>query len=108
MTTQVNTVTTGNQSPPKMVLLSDDRILYVWTDNALLDTTGVELQARIFNADGTPATGQINLGVLPAVDGTDGYDWDNLDLDLLSDGRVVVSYVRSSAETGGMNPSSRS
>lgn len=103
-TTQVNTSTTGNQSPPKMIVLSDGRVLHVWTNEALADTMGVELQARIFNADGTPATPQINLAVLPAVDGTDGYDWDNLDLDLLPDGRVVVSYVRSAAETGGDEP----
>jgi hypothetical protein len=103
-TTQVNQTTTGDQSPPKMLLLNDGRVLYVWTNNATADTTTVELQARIFNADGTPATNQIDLASLPAVDGTDGYDWDNLDLDLLPDGRVVVSYVRSTAETGGDEP----
>ena len=103
-TTQVNQTTTGDQSPPKMLLLDDGRVLYVWTNNATADSTAVELQARIFNADGTPASNQINLASLPAVDGTDGYDWDNLDLDLLPDGRVVVSYVRSAAETGGDEP----
>lgn len=103
-TTQINTTTTGNQSPPKMLLLSDGRTLYVWTNEALADTTSVELQARIYNADGTPATSQIDLGSLPAVDGNDGYDWDNIDLDLLSDGRVILSYVRSSLETGGDEP----
>lgn len=103
-TTQINQTTTGDQSPPKMLLLNDGRVLYVWTNNATADTTTVELQARIFNADGTPADNQINLGSLPAVDGTDGYDWDNLDLDLLPDGRVVVSYVRSAAEVGGDEP----
>ncbi|WP_434620068.1 Hint domain-containing protein [Tabrizicola sp. M-4] len=101
---QVNTSTTGDQSPPKMLLLSDGRVLHVWTDSALADTTAVELQARIFNADGTPATGQFNLGSLPAVDGSDGYDWDNVDLDLLPDGRVILGYVRSAAETGGDEP----
>lgn len=104
MTTQVNTSTTGNQSPPMMLVLQDGRVLYVWTDNALADTTAVELNARIFNADGTPATDQTSLASLPAVDGSNGYDWDNLDLDLLADGRIVVSYVRSAAETGGDEP----
>lgn len=103
-TTQINTTTTGNQSPPKMLLLSDGRTLYVWTNEALGDTTTVELQARIYNADGTPATAQIDLGSLPAVDGTDTYDWDNIDLDLLPDGRVVLSYVRNALETGGDEP----
>lgn len=103
-TTQVNSETTGNQSPPLMLVLDDGRILYVWTDNALADTATVELNARIYNADGTPATDQISLASLPAVDGSNGYDWDNLDLDLLPDGRVVVSYVRSATETGGDEP----
>ncbi|MEZ5753327.1 MAG: Hint domain-containing protein [Paracoccaceae bacterium] len=102
--TQVNSSTTGNQSPPLMLVLDDGRILYVWTDNALADTATVELNARIYNADGTPATDEISLASLPAVDGSNDYDWDNLDLDLLPDGRVVVSYVRSATETGGDEP----
>jgi hypothetical protein len=100
----VNTITAGNQSPPKMLLLADGRTLYVWSNDALADSNAMVLQARIFNADGTPATAQISLTSLPAIDGTDGYDWDNLDLDLLSDGRVVISYVRSSTAEGGDEP----
>lgn len=102
---RVNTDAAGNQSPPKMVALPDGRVLYVWTNNALADdTTTLTLQGRIFGADGMPQTAQFPLTGLWAVDGTDGYDWDNLDLDALPDGRVVVSYVRSAAVTGGDEP----
>ncbi|MDX1822111.1 MAG: Hint domain-containing protein [Paracoccaceae bacterium] len=100
----VNTSTSGDQSPPKMLLLADGRTLYVWSDNGLGDTSANILQARIFNADGTPSTAQISLGSLPAIDGSDGFDWDNLDLDLLADGRVVISYVRAGTAPGGEEP----
>jgi Ca2+-binding RTX toxin-like protein len=102
---QINTSETGFQSPPKMLTLADGRILYVWANNGISDDlTSMELQARIFNADGTPSTDQISLGQLPAIDGFDGYDWDNLDLDLLNDGRVMLSYVRNTAEGGTDEP----
>ena len=98
---QVNTSISGNQSSPKMLLLSDGRLLYVWTDNAAWDDVpSMTLQARIYNADGTPATGQISLTALGAVDGFDGYDWDNLDVDLMQDGSVLISWVRGTVETG--------
>lgn len=101
----VNVSTVGHQSPPKMLLLADGRLLYVWTNDAIWDDVlHTTMQARIFNADGTPATGQINLGALGAVDGFDGYDWDNMDVDLLDDGRVMLSWVRNTAEAGNDEP----
>ena len=104
MADQIATSTAGNQSPPKMLLLADGRTLYLWSDDGLGDTSANILQARIFNADGTPATGQISLTSLPSIDGSDGFDWDSLDLDLLDDGRVVISYVRSNTAPGGEEP----
>ena len=102
---QVNTATSGSQSPPKVLLLDDGRLLYVWIDNATADNgTDMEIQARIYNADGTPATGQISLNSLAAVDGWNEYDWDNLDVDLLPDGKVMLSYVRNTDEAGDDEP----
>lgn len=101
----VNTAVTGNQSPPKLILLADGRTMYVWADNAATDNvTTMDLQLRIFNADGTPATGQISLASWPAVSGNDLFDWDNLDLDLLASGDVAISYARNAAEAGGTEP----
>jgi Ca2+-binding RTX toxin-like protein len=101
----VNTGVTGNQSPPKLILLADGRTMYVWADNATTDNvTTMDLQLRIFNANGTPATAQISLASWPAVSGENSFDWDNLDLDRLPSGDVVISYARNSAETGGTEP----
>jgi hypothetical protein len=103
--TLVNQITLDDQSPPLSLVLDDGRVLHVWVDNATyVSGTFMELQARIFHADGSPATDQINLDSLPAVGGWDAYDWDNLDLDLLTDGRVVLSYVRNSSEAGDDEP----
>jgi Ca2+-binding RTX toxin-like protein len=101
----VNTGVAGNQSPPKMIVLADGRVMYVWADNATADNVAtMDLQLRIFNADGTPATDQISLGSWPAISGADGFDWDNLDLDRLPSGDIVISYARNQAETGGVEP----
>ncbi len=99
---EVNTDTAGNQSPPKMVVLDDGRVMYVWSNNALHDeTTTMELQGRILNADGTAAGPQFSLGALKAIDGFDGYDWDNLDVDLLNNGNVLISYVVNTSDSTG-------
>ncbi|NBO20904.1 MAG: hypothetical protein EBU97_02910, partial [Rhodobacteraceae bacterium] len=97
---QVNTAITGNQSPPKTVVLNDGRVLHIWSDDGLNDDSkSLQLQGRILNANGLPATGQFALGSW-AIDGSDGYDVDNLDVDVLANGNVVVSYIRSSQESG--------
>lgn len=101
---QVNQDTSGYQSPPKMLALQDGRVFYIWSNHALSDNSnGMTLQGRIYNADGTAATGQFDLQGLVAIDGYDGFDWDSMDLDLLADGRVMVSYVRSTWAPGDLD-----
>jgi Ca2+-binding RTX toxin-like protein len=100
---RLNQTTTGDQSPPQMVTLPDGRLFYVWTDNATGDTTATTLQGRIFSADGTPLTSQFAVGGW-AVDGSDAFDVDNMSLDLLGNGNVMVSYVRSGAQGDGSEP----
>ncbi|OYU18323.1 MAG: hypothetical protein CFE34_11125 [Rhodobacteraceae bacterium PARR1] len=103
--TLVNQITGGDQSPPVSLVLGDGRVVHVWINSATDDNgTIMELQARIFHADGSPASDQINLDSLPAVDGWNEFDWDNLSLDLLPDGGVVVSYVRNTSEPGDDEP----
>jgi len=100
--TSINTQTQGYQSPPKLVTLEDGRSLYVWSDNAIYDDVStMDLQARIFDADGTPSTGQISLDSFPAIDGFDGFDWDNLSVNVLDGGNVMISYVRNTIEDAG-------
>ncbi|WP_375264521.1 hypothetical protein [Planktotalea sp.] len=101
MSTQINTDNTGYQFPPKLITLDDGRTLYVWINDALPDgSTNAEIQTRIYNTDGTPATAQVNLSSLAAVDNYDGFDWDSLDVDLLPDGKVMLSYVISGGDAG--------
>lgn len=54
-------------------------------------------RGRIFNTDATAATGEFQIGDL-AVDGDDNYDTSNFTITELSDGRVVVGFVRSYLE----------
>lgn len=101
----VNTTLTGSQSPPKMILLADGRIMHVWAENGASDgVTTMDLQLRIFNADGTAASNQVSLASWPAISGNNLFDWDHLDLDLLASGDVIISYARNSAEAGGVEP----
>lgn len=93
----VNQITTGDQSPPKMVVLQDGRVFYAWSD-----ASGT-LNGRIFAADGSPATDQFALTSIWGISQADGFDWDNLDLDRLADGRVMLSYVRIGT-SGGEEP----
>ena len=100
----VNTFTSGDQSPPKVVVLDDGRVLYVWTDYASTDgSLSACVNGRILNPDGTPATDTFAIGTL-LIDGYDHYDVDNLDVTTLADGNVVVGYVRSTAEAGYDTP----
>lgn len=97
----LNTYTTGYQSPPKIVTLADGKTMYIWINDAVTDgSTNAEIQTRLYNADGNPATDQISLNALAAVDGYDGFDWDSLDVDMLPDGNVVISYVISGGDAG--------
>jgi len=101
----INQQTSGDQSPPVTVQLADGRILHVWSECGLSDdTTAMELQGRIYNADGTPSTNQFSMSSLWAVDGFNGYDWPNLDVDVLKDGKVMISYVRNTCEPGADAP----
>ena len=95
--TLLNQITTGDQSPPKMVVLQDGRVFYAWSD-----ASGT-LNGRIFAADGSPATDQFALTSIWGISQTDGFDWDNLDVDRLADGRVMLSYVRIGT-SGGEEP----
>ena len=95
--TQVNQITSGDQSPPLLQVLDDGRVLHAWADSS-----GI-LQGRIFNADGAPSTDQFSLSAQWSISASNGFDWDNLDIDLLNDGRVMFSYVRLSTQ-GGEEP----
>ncbi|OYU16791.1 MAG: hypothetical protein CFE34_19140, partial [Rhodobacteraceae bacterium PARR1] len=93
MVQQVNQVLTGDQTPPQMVVLPDGRVLHVWADSS-----SSVLQGRLYDAGGAPDSDQFALSGLWRVSGATGFDWDNLSVDVLTDGRVMLSYVRDTAD----------
>ena len=58
----VNQSTSTNESAPKMLVLDDGRVLYVWNENDQFDTSNMDIHGRIYNADGTPSSDQFQIG----------------------------------------------
>ena len=80
----VNQSTPGFQGVPNAALLSDGRFVVVWGDS----TNGaVDVEARIFNADGSPAGGEFTVNTI--TDGIQG----NPVVTALGDGGFVVSWL---------------
>ena len=81
-----NQITTGSQGSSTAALLSDGRFVVVWGDS----TNGsVEVEARIFNADGTPAGGEFLVNTI--IEGNQG----NPIVTALGDGGFVISWLDS-------------
>ncbi|TRD14702.1 Hint domain-containing protein [Palleronia caenipelagi] len=100
-TSQVNdTGTIGFQSPPVLLKLDDGRILHVWTDDGLGDTTSAFVYGRLQNPDGTWVDTQFQIGSA-SIDGTDGYDVPQLEVQQLSGGNVIVSFERANGDPAG-------
>ncbi|MDF1764191.1 MAG: thrombospondin type 3 repeat-containing protein, partial [Oleibacter sp.] len=100
----INQDTQGYQSPPKMQTLADGRVLYVWNNAANYDNSlTMTLFGRFYNSDGSAASNAFQVAGW-AIDGYDHYDIDNLDLALLTNGNVVIGYVRSTNEAGNDEP----
>ncbi|NBO20677.1 MAG: hypothetical protein EBU97_01725, partial [Rhodobacteraceae bacterium] len=94
----INTSTPSDQSPPISVVLNDGRVMEIWSNYATSDDIAqMQLQGRILNTDGTPATAQFALGSW-AIDGTNAYDVPLLAVEVLRNGNVVVAYERNWAE----------
>jgi len=92
--------TTTHESPPIIEALPDGRFIAVWINDGLTDA-GLTLlpQGRIFNADGTPATDQFQIGTF-SVDGVDFSDVDNFGVELLANGNLLVHGVINTNEPG--------
>lgn len=98
---QINQDVERDQTPPKTLVLDDGRVLQVWSNAGTNSTTGTfadQLQGRIFAADGAPLTDQFTLTSLWLISSDNSYDWDNLSLSDLGEGRVMLSYVRNASE----------
>lgn len=80
----VNTNTTGNQNAPAVIGLSDGRFIIAWTDQGA--STGWDINAQLFNADGTPSGSEF------LVSGVIENNQTGATLTELSDGRVAVGW----------------
>ncbi len=96
--------TTTYESPAAITAMADGRWAAVWMKNGIYDnSSSATLQGRIMEADGTVSTDEFQVGNL-AVDGYNSYDMDNFVLQELSDGKLVVGFVRSTSESGQDRP----
>ncbi|MDF1763805.1 MAG: Ig-like domain-containing protein, partial [Oleibacter sp.] len=91
------TVTSTNDGPPVIQPLKDGRFMAVWGITA--ESSGYPLKGRIFNANGSPSTNQFDVTAIE-VDGNNGWKTDNFVMTELTNGRVVVGFVR---DNGGSN-----
>lgn len=88
------------ESPPVLHALDDGRFLALWVNDGYSDDlASMTLEGRIFNADGTPATGDFRIGS-KSVDGFDGFDNDHISVVTLGNGNVVISCVENSGTSG--------
>ena len=79
----VNQDTAGSQGAANAVLLSDGRFVVVWGDS---NNGAVDVEMRIFNADGTPAGDEVLVNTI--TDGLQG----NPIVTAMGDGGFVVSW----------------
>jgi hypothetical protein len=97
--TLVNATTDNNQLYPAVAGLADGAYAVVWTDSNGTDREDVLL--RVFNADGSPATEEVQVNQITA--GTQvNEDWVAETITTLEDGRFVVTWTdRSGADGSG-------
>lgn len=89
--------TTTYESAPVLTALDDGRLLAVFTKS--VGGGNQELTGRIFDADGTPATEDFAIGSL-GVDGTTWGDYEqNIYIEQLSGGNVVIGIAKEDADT---------
>ena len=91
---QINTLTTGNQSPPVVATLQDGRSLLVWYGDAQTEgAAGNLVRARFVADDGTPVGREFAIGTAP-VELSDAHTMPPLSAVTLADGNVLVTWLR--------------
>ncbi|MEO0546090.1 MAG: tandem-95 repeat protein [Pseudomonadota bacterium] len=96
--TIVNSLTTGSQSAPVMVALSDGRLFVTWYDDALSDGSGnMTLYGRLLNADGSLNGLQFPVSTT-TVEGFNANDMPPVTAVELADGNVMVAFQTDTAQ----------
>ncbi|PLL14648.1 hypothetical protein C0V75_04330 [Tabrizicola sp. TH137] len=88
------TLSTTEESPAILTSLSDGRWAATWVNNGTAGSGATRtLETRIFNADGTAATGNIRIGTT-AIDGEDAPDITPVSVIEISPGRLAYGYAQ--------------
>ncbi|RXI43520.1 hypothetical protein CRU99_07145 [Malaciobacter mytili] len=95
----------GYESAPKIVELEGGKFMTVWYGGAGYDNAGGyrKLYARIFNEDGTAAGDQFVL-TQNSIDGWNVINVPIFNLETLSNGNIVIGWVRNSDNPGNDAP----
>ncbi|RXK13657.1 hypothetical protein CP985_13295, partial [Malaciobacter mytili LMG 24559] len=93
------------ESAPRIVELDGGKFMTIWYGGAGSDNAGSyrKLYARVFNEDGTAATDQFVL-TQNSIDGWSSINVPLLNLETLSNGNIVVGWVRNTDNSGNDAP----
>ncbi|MBE1285405.1 MAG: hypothetical protein GJ676_18985 [Rhodobacteraceae bacterium] len=91
---QVNTTEAGGQGPSQVVALKDGGFAVSWINNAPLGSghNDSDVHLRIFNANGTPRTGEIVVTVDTPTPGSRDDDNTGHTLTALANGNILVAW----------------
>jgi Ca2+-binding RTX toxin-like protein len=81
----VNTLSEGHQRTPDIIALNDGRFVVVW-DSEHASGTGGDIRARLFNADGSPASDEFIVNSLTSVAES------NPTVEVLANGNLLFSW----------------
>ncbi|MES0884903.1 VCBS domain-containing protein [Roseibium sp. SCP14] len=88
----VNTTTSNNQIYPAVTALTGDKFAVTWTDQGGADGSGSGVFLKIFNADGTAASGEIQINQT-TLNSQETEGWNAETITTLDDGGFVVSWA---------------
>ncbi|EFL88256.1 tandem-95 repeat protein, partial [Ahrensia sp. R2A130] len=95
---QINADAISDQSGPVIVALANGEFFATWYDVADGDSNaGMQVQYRYFNADGTPASGEIEAS-LTTIEGFDNHDMPPLTAVELADGNILLAFQADNGE----------
>jgi Ca2+-binding RTX toxin-like protein len=95
---QISTFSHGQDKDSHITALADGRFVVTYSDFNQVPASyiGWDIRARVFNADGTPASAEFVANANPL------YFQQESDVAALSDGRFIVTYTDDTAFSGGI------
>jgi hypothetical protein len=91
---QVNSVTDGYQTSPAVAMAADGGFVAVW-ESSSLPAVEESIEGRVYDADGAPLGGQLQVNTTPPDRGHQSYP----DVSVASSGEIVVVWTSSDPAT---------